>query len=384
MSTFAELKDRAQNMALTEDATTAGAMVNDVYRDIVVQAQLKCTTVDRALTFSDNLYTISDEFGLTDLGQVQYIMYTPNGENQGYVLEPSDLETVLQLSSTSPTGYVRKYAFQGLDNLYLWPSPQTGTRETGTDATLGSNNLTISSSPLANNAFATLAIGAGVPPASLVVTTSTAHGFTAGQSVHFVFPSTSPAFALSGKTFTVIAPVTSTTFTIASTAAIATATSAGFVGPSGVTRAVQRIGLYSGVYTLITYLGSSLAHSASANTESWTGQIDLLSSYDTLQVYYSQEPTALSSAGDIPVSVPTQWHHLISVGAAARLSDAVGEDVNLSNSIQARYDVLFNGFMKWVKNRQGRGTQIMQSGYIRSAGFPNHNRSAYYSSMGND
>ena len=117
MSTFAELKDRAQNMALTEDATTAGAMVNDVYRDIVVQAQLKCTTVDRALTFSDNLYTISDEFGLTDLGQVQYIMYTPNGENQGYVLEPSDLETVLQLSSTSPTGYVRKYAFQGLDNL---------------------------------------------------------------------------------------------------------------------------------------------------------------------------------------------------------------------------------------------------------------------------
>ena len=383
MSTFAELKDRAQNMALTEDATTAGAMVNDVYRDIVVQAQLKCTTVDRALTYGDNLYTLSSEFGLTDLGQVQYIMYKPSGESQGYVLEPSDLETVLQLSLTSPTGYVHKYAFQGLDNLYLWPAPQTGTKQSGTNATLAYNNLTISSSPLANNALATGSFSSGGTGIQNIATT-TPHGFSVGTSVYFVYPTSSSVFAYSGQTYTVTAIVSANTFSVASSNVIIAATSGGFVGPAGVTRFVQRIGLYSGVYTLITTAGSSLSHSTSTNIESWTGAIDLLSSYDTLQVYYSQEPTALSADGDIPVSIPTQWHHLISVGAAARLSDAVGEDVNLSNSIQARYDVLFNGFMKWVKNRQGRGTQIMQSGYIRSAGFPNHNRSAYYSSMGND
>lgn len=232
MSTFAQIRDRAQNMALTEDSTTAGALVNDVYRDIVHQAQLKCGNTIESLVQGQNLYTLSASFGITDLGMVQYMMYKPLGETQGYVLEPSDLETVLQLSSTSPTGYVRKYAFQGLDNVFFWPSPQT------------------------------------------------------------------------------------------------------------------------------------------------TG--------DVLTIYYTQDPATLSADGDIPVSVPSQWHHIISVGAAARLCDAVGEDINLSNALQARYDVLFTGFLKWVKNRQGRGTQVMQSGYIRSAGFPNHNRSAYYSSMGND
>lgn len=226
MSTFLDLKDRAQNMALVEDDTLAGIFVNDVYRDLVVQAQLKCTSVTKTLTQGVNLYTFTG-FSITDMGMIQYVMYRASGQTDGYILDQSDLETVLQLSSTNPTGYIRKYALQGLDNIYVWPASQ----QTG----------------------------------------------------------------------------------------------------------------------------------------------------DVLIIYYAQEPTALVSSGDIPSSVPTQWQHLISVGASARLTDAVGEDIALATALQNKYDLMYLSFVKWVKGRQGRGTQMMSSGYARSIAQPPHDRSAYYS-----
>jgi hypothetical protein len=230
--TLAALRQRVHNMALTDDTTNtlADTFINDVYADLVVQGQLKCTVVNKNLTSGTNLYTFSTSFSITDLGMVQYIMYKANGQTQGYILEPSDLETVLQLNSTNPTGYVRKYAFQGLDNLYLWPAPQS------------------------------------------------------------------------------------------------------------------------------------------------TG--------DTLQIYYAQTPTVLSSAGDVPSAVPSQWQHLISLGAAARMVDAVGEDITLGTALQAKYEALYKQFVKWVKGRQGRGTQVMASGYARSTSWPPHDRSSYYSETG--
>lgn len=227
--TLASLRQRVQNMALTDDSTNtlADTFINDVYTDMVVQGQLKCTVTTENLTAGTNLYTFTGSFGITDLGMVQYIMYKGNGQTQGYILEPSDLETVLQLNSTNPTGYVRKYAFQGLDNLYLWPAPQS------------------------------------------------------------------------------------------------------------------------------------------------TG--------DTLQIYYAQTPTVLSAAGDVPSAVPSQWQHLIALGAAARMVDAVGEDVTLGTALEAKYEAAYKQFVKWVKGRQGRGTQKMPSGYARSTSWPPHDRSAYYS-----
>lgn len=230
MATFAELKTRAQNMALTEDDTLAGVFVNDVYRDLVVQAQLLCTNSVESLTQGQNLYTFSG-FGITDLGMIQYVMYRASGQTDGYILEPSDLETVLQLSSTNPTGYLRKYALQGLDNLYVWPASQS------------------------------------------------------------------------------------------------------------------------------------------------TG--------DSLIIYYAQTPSDMTTSGSTPSPVPSQWQHMISVGAASRLCDAVGEDVTLAQALQNRYELMYASFMKWVNARQGRGTKMMQSGYTRSMGMPPHDRSAYYSSVGN-
>jgi hypothetical protein len=230
MATFSDLKTRAQNMALTEDEALAGVFVNDVYRDLVVQAQLKCTNSTETLTQGQNLYTFSG-FGITDLGMIQYIVYRAQGQTDGYILEPSDLESVLQLSSTNPTGYLRKYALQGLDNLYVWPSSQS------------------------------------------------------------------------------------------------------------------------------------------------TG--------DVLIIYYAQNPADMVVAGDEPSVVPSQWQHMISVGAASRLADAVGEDVPLAQALQNRYELMYAMFVKWVKGRQGRGTQMMSSGYTRSTGMPPHDRSAYYSNPGN-
>lgn len=230
MATFSDLKTRAQNMALTEDDVTAGILVNDVYRDLVVQAQLKCTSTTETLTQGQNLYTFSG-FGITDLGMIQYVMYRAAGQTDGYILDPSDLETVLQLSSTNPTGYLRKYALQGLDNLYVWPASQ----QTG----------------------------------------------------------------------------------------------------------------------------------------------------DVLIIYYAQTPTDMSLSTDTPSAVPSQWQHMISVGAASRLADAVGEDVQLAQALQNRYELMYASFTKWVKGRQGRGTQMMSSGYARSVGMPPHDRSAYYSNTGN-
>lgn len=224
---YLDLKDRAQNMALVEDDTLAGVFVNDVYTDLVVQGQLKCTSSVETLSSTQNVYNVVSDWGITDLGMIQYLVYKAVGMTQGYILDQTDLETVLQLNSTVPTGYVRKYAFQGLNSIYVWPYPQ-------------------------NNG-------------------------------------------------------------------------------------------------------------------------------DTITVYYAQTPTALTINTDLPVSVPTQWQHLISIGAAARLTDAVGEDVALATALQEKYETLYASFVKWVKGRQGRGTQIMGSGYSRTVGWPPHDRSAYYS-----
>jgi hypothetical protein len=230
LANFTELKQRVMNMALSEDDALAGDLVNDVYRDLVIQSQSLCNSSIEALTMGQQSYTINGDFGLADLGAIQHLLYKAQGQTQGYVLELSSFEEVLQLNSTNPTGYVVKYALQGLNRLWLWPAPQ--------------------------------------------------------------------------------------------------------------------------------------------------------SSGDTLTVYYVENPLALLLGNDVPSAIPEQWHHLISVGAAARMVDAVGEDLNLSNMLQAKYEALYGRFTGWSNIRRGRGTQKMGQGYVRGVGFPTHDRSAYYSSQG--
>lgn len=124
MATFAQLKVRAQNMAMSDDDTEAGYAVNDALTDIVVGAQLKVATVSKALTSGVSVYTMSG-LGVTDFGALQYMEYLALGSTQSYILEPITADEIIALNATNPLGATRQYAFLGLDTIRLWPEPQT-------------------------------------------------------------------------------------------------------------------------------------------------------------------------------------------------------------------------------------------------------------------
>jgi len=227
VTTFAQLKARAENLALASDDTEAGLCVNDALTDIVVTSQLKVTVSNESLTSGQSVYDISSDFAITDFGALQYLEYLALGATQSYILEPIAADEILALTATNPIGAARQYAFLGLDTIRLWPVPQA------------------------------------------------------------------------------------------------------------------------------------------------TG--------DILRVYYAQTPTALSADGDIPSDIPSQWHWLITIGAAARLADAVGEDQNLSMALDAKFQAGMIAFQKFMTRRSGRTARRIQVGFLRNPRRPFHDNSTYYS-----
>lgn len=227
MATFAQLKTRAQNLALADDDTEAGLAVNDALTDIVVSCQLKVGTATGTLTSGQSVYTMSGDFAITDFGALQYMEYLALGSTQSYILEPISADEIIALNATNPIGATRQYAFLGLDTIRVWPEPQT------------------------------------------------------------------------------------------------------------------------------------------------TG--------DTMTIYYAKTPTELTTSGQIPTDIPSQWHWLISIGAGARLADAVGEDQNLSNALDAKFVVGMDKFQKFLTRRGGRTARRIQSGYLRTPRRPFHDNSTYYS-----
>jgi hypothetical protein len=384
MSTFADLKDRAQNMALVEDDTLAGIFVNDVYRDLVVQGQLKCSNVTVPIVSAENKYTIKDDFGITDFGMGQYFVYTATNQLQGYVLDQTDIETVLQLSATLPTGYVRRYAFQGLDNVYFWPYPQSGTRYAATNLTVSNNVFSTTITGISQNA---VNLSSVIPfgGSTYQFLTATPHGFSSSDTVFIGIPSSSNGYefttqngfdALTGG-LVIVSP---TVFRVD----LAGTPSTGAITNGGATTSptvLQCFGIGAPGFTANVVVPSSLVSSGYTSLANGTYGTNGVWFYvpggDTVTIYYAQEPTALTLGASEPSDVPTQWQHLISIGAAARLTDAVGEDITLSTALQNKYEILYASFVKWVKGRQGRGTQMMGSGYARSVGMPPHDRSTY-------
>lgn len=230
MATFAQLKQRAQNLALADDPTEAGAAVNDAVVDIVVACQLKVGTATPALTTGQSVYTITGDWGITDFGALQYMEYLALGSTQAYILEPISADEIIALNATNPIGATRQYAFLGYDTIRLWPEPQT------------------------------------------------------------------------------------------------------------------------------------------------TG--------DTMTVYYSKTPATLVYDADEPTDIPSQWQWLVTIGAAARLADAVGEDQNLSNALDAKFAVGMDKFQKFLTRRTGRTARRLQHGYLRTPRRPFHDNSTYYSAAG--
>lgn len=227
MATFAQLKTRAQNLALNDDDTEAGLAVNDALTDIVVSCQLKVGTATGTLTSGQSVYTMSGDFAITDFGALQYMEYLALGSTQSYILEPISADEIIALNATNPIGATRQYAFLGLDTIRTWPEPQT------------------------------------------------------------------------------------------------------------------------------------------------TG--------DTMTIYYAKNPTELVNDSDEPTDVPSQWQWLVSIAAGARLADAVGEDQNLSNALDAKFQVGMDKFQKFLTRRGGRTARRIQSGYLRTPRRPFHDNSTYYS-----
>lgn len=227
MATFAQLKTRAENLALNDDDTEAGLAVNDALTDIVVTCQLKVGTATGQLVSGQSVYDISSDWSISDFGALQYMEYLALGSTQSYILEPISADEIIALNATNPIGATRQYAFLGLDTIRVWPEPQT------------------------------------------------------------------------------------------------------------------------------------------------TG--------DTMTVYYAKTPTTLTSDSDVPTDIPSQWHWLISIAAGARLADAVGEDQNLSNALDAKFQVGMDKFQKFLTRRGGRTARRIQSGYLRTPRRPFHDNSTYYS-----
>lgn len=100
---------------------------------------------------------------------------------------------------------------------------------------------------------------------------------------------------------------------------------------------------------------------------------------DTMTVYYAKTPADLVNDSDVPTDIPSQWHWLIYIGAAARLADAVGEDQNLSTALDAKFAVGMDKFQKFLTRRGGRTARRLQHGYLRTPRRPFHDNSTYYS-----
>ena len=230
MATFAQLSQRAKNLALADDDSEAQAAVNDALVDIVVSCQLKVGTATGTLTSGQSVYTMSGDFGITDFGALQYMEYLALGSTQAYILEPISADEIIALNATNPIGATRQYAFLGLDTIRTWPEPQT------------------------------------------------------------------------------------------------------------------------------------------------TG--------DTMTIYYAKTPADLVNPTDVPTDIPSQWHWLITIGAGLRLADAVGEDQNLSNALDAKFALGMDKFQKFLTRRGGRTARRIQHGYLRTPRRPFHDNSTYYSSAG--
>lgn len=100
---------------------------------------------------------------------------------------------------------------------------------------------------------------------------------------------------------------------------------------------------------------------------------------DTMTIYYAKTPTTLVYDEDTPTDIPSQWQWLVSIAAGARLADAVGEDQNLSNALDAKFQVGMDKFQKFLTRRGGRTARRIQSGYLRTPRRPFHDNSTYYS-----
>lgn len=93
---------------------------------------------------------------------------------------------------------------------------------------------------------------------------------------------------------------------------------------------------------------------------------------DVVSVYGVASPTALVADGDVPTDVHSHYHHLISVGAAARMIQAVGEDETLASVLEQKYDAGIAKYRSYLNKRRSNVPPIIPVGYINKQRQPPH------------
>lgn len=123
MATYTQIQTRAQNKALSQNATDAALYANEVYRDVVARCRLNRTVASKNLTAGQWRYSLTSDFSLTPLS-IEHVTYTAPGATTSYPLEPTNDQEIIRLNQTVGTGSSRAYAMVGLDTFYLYPVPQ--------------------------------------------------------------------------------------------------------------------------------------------------------------------------------------------------------------------------------------------------------------------
>lgn len=130
MATLKEMRDRVLDATGRPPGAHAGEatrLVNDAYLFVVEKSRLNTKTVVLNLTLGQGDYSLADDFGLTDVVAPRTLAYTMQGDSSALLLQPVSFDTLANyraaVQSVSGTG--QAYAFWGIDNLSIWPSPDT-------------------------------------------------------------------------------------------------------------------------------------------------------------------------------------------------------------------------------------------------------------------
>lgn len=99
---------------------------------------------------------------------------------------------------------------------------------------------------------------------------------------------------------------------------------------------------------------------------------------DQVTIYYVPVPTALSAAGDIPSTIPSQFQfRLLSYYGSWMLGES--EDAGLAEQYHAKYVQACADMQSWMNRRQGAQSRGTRVGYPdRTPKLP-HDRSTYWS-----
>jgi len=99
---------------------------------------------------------------------------------------------------------------------------------------------------------------------------------------------------------------------------------------------------------------------------------------DTITIYYTPSPTALSGGTDVPSAIPSQYQErLLTSYGAWRLAE--GENGDLAESYHQKYNAYLAEFKTWMVKRQANTARGMTVGYPSRPRQPFHDRSTYYS-----